>query len=221
MTIKINELTYKFIEGFKSYPIKRILVQNRGEAQTKSLGQKTFLRWPLIEIKEIVIQVLRRLSTSVLIVIVSLAWPCYALDNETSINQKPANNEKGPNAEAIPDYSEAIKLKPEHADFYYSRGLAYNKMGRYDEAISDYTQAIKRKPKHADLYYSRGLAYNKMGRYDEAVSDYTQAIKLKPKHADFYYSRGVAYNKMGKSDKAISDYTKAIALKHKHADTDL
>ena len=48
---------------------------------------------------------------------------------------------------AIFDYTEAIKRKPEHADFYYSRGLAYNKMGKSDKAISDYTKAIELKHK--------------------------------------------------------------------------
>jgi tetratricopeptide (TPR) repeat protein len=96
---------------------------------------------------EIVIQVLRRLSISVLIVIFFLVWPCHALDSETSINEKPANKQMGKYDEAISDYTEAIKRKPEHADFYYSRGLAYNKMGKSDKAISDYTKAIELKHK--------------------------------------------------------------------------
>jgi tetratricopeptide (TPR) repeat protein len=114
-------------------------------------------------------------------VIFFLVWPCHALDSETSINEKPAYNKMGRYDKAIFDYTEAIKRKPEHADFYYSRGLAYNKMGRYDKAIFDYTEAIKRKPEHADFYYSRGLAYNKMGKSDKAISDYTKAIELKHK----------------------------------------
>ena len=62
---------------------------------------------------------LRRLSISVLILLFFFVWPCYAIDKDTSINQKPADNKKVQNAEAISDYSEAIKLKPKHADFYY------------------------------------------------------------------------------------------------------
>jgi Flp pilus assembly protein TadD len=88
---------------------------------------------------------------SVLILLFFLVWPCYALDNESSINQKPADNKKGQSAKAISDYSEAIKLKPKHADFYYSRGLAYNKVGKSDKAIYDYTKAIELKHKHADM----------------------------------------------------------------------
>jgi tetratricopeptide (TPR) repeat protein len=121
---------------------------------------------------------------SVLILLFFLVWPCYAFDNDTSINQKPADNKKGQSAKAISDYSETIRLTPKHADFYYSRGLAYNKMGKYNKAISDYSEAIKLKPKHADFYYSRGLAYNKVGKSDKAIYDYTKAIELKHKHAD-------------------------------------
>jgi len=55
--------------------------------------------------------------------------------------------------EAISDFTEAVKLKPKHFDFYYSRGLAYNKLGQYDEAISDFTEAIKLKSIAADTHH--------------------------------------------------------------------
>jgi Flp pilus assembly protein TadD len=42
-------------------------------------------------------------------------------------------------------------LNPKHAEFYYSRGLAYNKVGKSDKAIYDYTKAIELRHKHADV----------------------------------------------------------------------
>jgi len=38
---------------------------------------------------------------------------------------------------AIADYTEAIRLNPEHADAYYNRGISYKKLGQYDQACED------------------------------------------------------------------------------------
>jgi Flp pilus assembly protein TadD len=114
--------------------------------------------------------------------------------------------------EAISDYTEAIRLKPDYADAYFSRGKAYDEKNEYDKAISDYTEAIRLKPDFF-TYYFRGVAYDAKKEYDKAISDYTDAISLSLNDADAYFNRGYAYNEKKEYDKAISDYTEAIRLK--------
>ena len=63
-----------------------------------------------------------RMRISVLILLFFLVWPCYALDTDTPINQKPADNKKGQSTKAISDYSETIRLTPKQADFRRPRG---------------------------------------------------------------------------------------------------
>ena len=60
--------------------------------------------------------------------------------------------------DAITDYDEAIRLKPDYAEAYSNRGIAKAALGRYDDAIADYDEAIYLKPDLAAAYYNRGIA---------------------------------------------------------------
>ena len=126
-------------------------------------------------------------------------------------------------SDAIDFCDRAIKLKPDSAEAYFNRGMAYkskgdadNDIADYDRAIADFTQAIKHNPDFVGAYNHRGVAYLDKGDYDLAIADFTQAINLK-EDSEFYYNRGLAHYK--KSDqalptvdfnKAIADFTKAI-----------
>jgi tetratricopeptide (TPR) repeat protein len=61
----------------------------------------------------------------------------------------------GATEQAIPLYSEAIRLKPGFADAYYA---AYRKIGDFDQAIADCTEAIRLNREYANSYYQRGIA---------------------------------------------------------------
>ena len=65
---------------------------------------------------------------------------------------------KGEYDHAIADLDQAIRLKPDFADAYFSRGLAYSDKGDYDRAITDFDQAIRLKPDAAYAYNGRGIA---------------------------------------------------------------
>jgi Tfp pilus assembly protein PilF len=115
--------------------------------------------------------------------------------------------------EAISDYTEAIRLKPDYADAYFKRGNAYYDKKEYDKAISDFTEAIRLKPDYADAYFKRGNAYYDKKEYDKAISDYTEAIRLDPNYVKAYNNRGNAYKIQGKLDKAEADFAKGAELK--------
>ena len=98
------------------------------------------------------------------------------------------------------------------AQFYNSRGMAYDKEGRYDQAILDYNKALKINPRYAEAYNNRGVAYRRKGQYDRAISDYNKALEINPKDAEAYNNRAVAYLGKGQYDRAISDYNKALEI---------
>ena len=56
-------------------------------------------------------------------------------------------------ADALADYDEAIRLKPDDAAAYSNRGLAKGKLGLKNEARKDFATALKlaRVAKNADL----------------------------------------------------------------------
>lgn len=48
---------------------------------------------------------------------------------------------------AVADFSTAISLDPNNADFYHNRGFSRRKMGQFEAALSDYTQV--KNPMHS------------------------------------------------------------------------
>ena len=120
--------------------------------------------------------------------------------------------------DAIADYAEAIRLKPDYAEAYNNRGAVKDALGRHDDALADYAEAIRLKPDHASPYYNLGTVKAKLGRCDDALADYAEAIRLKPDHAGAFYNRGVAKDKLGRYEDALADYAEAIRLKPDHAE---
>ena len=121
-------------------------------------------------------------------------------------------------AGAIADYTEVIRLKPDHADAYNNRGLAKAKLGQHFAAIADYDTAIRLKPDDANAYNNRGNAKANLEQYFAAISDYDTAIRLKPDFAGVYYNRGAAKHRLEQYFAAISDYDTTIRLKPDFAD---
>ena len=119
--------------------------------------------------------------------------------------------------DALADYAEAIRLKPDYAEAYNNRGAVKAALGRHDDAIADYAEAIRLKPDHASPYYNLGIGKAKLGRYDDALADYAEAIRLKPDHDGAFYNRGVAKDKLGRYEDALADYDEAIRLKPDYA----
>jgi tetratricopeptide (TPR) repeat protein len=158
---------------------------------------------------------LRNASFAALSLVFIATAPCRATadeaDNLLLRGEKSYRN--GDFNAAIRCFTEAIRLKPEFADAYRDRGMAYEKKDDHDKAIADYNEAIRLRPHYAAAYDSRGNAYDNKGEYDRAIADYREAIRLNPHDASPYYNRGIALARKGDFDKAIADYTEAIRLK--------
>ena len=121
------------------------------------------------------------------------------------------------NLAAVLAYDEAIRLKPDYAVAYNSRGSSKVMLKRYDDAIADYDEAIRLEPDYAAAYNSRGNLKVVLKRYDDAIADYNEVIRLEPAAALKYTSRGILKALLGRYDDAIADYDEAIRLKPDYA----
>ena len=121
--------------------------------------------------------------------------------------QNQGNNEK-----AIERYNEVIRLKPDLANAYYNRGVAYGAKVNHDRAIQDYDRAIALKPDLAKTYYNRGNAYRAKGDHARAIQDYDKAIALNSELAEAYNNRSDVYRAKGDYDRAMDDDIKAMIL---------
>jgi len=97
---------------------------------------------------------------------------------------------------AIANFSEAIRLRPDDAPAFNSRGSAYESKGDDDRAIVDYNEAIRLNPNYAFAFNNRGLAYAHKGNQFRAIADYNEAIRLNPNYALAFCNRGLARQKI-------------------------
>ena len=72
-------------------------------------------------------------------------------------NQGNAKADLGHHEDAITDYDQVIKLRPDYVKAYYNRGNAKANLDRHEDAIADYDQAIKLRPGLAVLSRVRGI----------------------------------------------------------------
>ena len=71
--------------------------------------------------------------------------------------------------EAIAEYREAIRLKPDYALAHNNLGLILGLQGKLDESIAEHREAIRLEPDLADAYCNLGLALRQLGRDGEAL----------------------------------------------------
>lgn len=113
---------------------------------------------------------------------------------------------------AAADFSEAIKLAPNHAAAHRLRGDAKRLSGDPDGAIADYTEAIRLDPRSAEAFAMRGFAKRDKGDWKGALADYSEAIRLHPGYADAYALRSTARKALDDKAGAWADIEEAIRL---------
>jgi protein O-mannosyl-transferase len=125
---------------------------------------------------------------------------------------------KGQIDEAIGQFQEAIRLKPDYAMAHYDLGIALGQKGQGDESISHYQEAIRLKPDYAMARNNLGYTLLWKGQIDEAISHFREAIRLKPDYAMAHNSLGIALGRKGQINEAISHFQEAVRLKPDYAD---
>lgn len=123
--------------------------------------------------------------------------------------------------QSIANFDEAIRLKPDDADLYYSRGVVKFENGDSQNSVADFQKAIKIDPTRGYFYRMLASAYSSLGENVKAIDNFTLALARLPRTHEFYplclYFRAQTYEKMQKYDKAIADYSDLIKL-HKDSD---
>ena len=86
--------------------------------------------------------------------------------------------------EAINDYGEAIKLKPDDPRIYEQRAAVEMKLNDNDKALADYSEAIKLKPNEVKYYSYRSYIYEVKGDIQNSMADTEKVLKLDPKNQE-------------------------------------
>lgn len=121
----------------------------------------------------------------------------------------------GATAQAIADYSAALKLAPADIPSLLGRAQANLTDNAIDAAIGDYGAALQLtagKPTSFGAFVGRGHALLVKGSIDAAIADLNAAIDINPKSANAFNNRGLAWKAKGDVARAVDDYTAAIAI---------
>jgi tetratricopeptide (TPR) repeat protein len=124
-----------------------------------------------------------------------------------------ALEKKGQVDEAIRQYQETIRLKPDYVEARNNLGAALLKRGQVDEAIRLFQETARREPANAYTHNNLGIALCKKGQMDEAINQFQEAIRLKPDYAMAHYNLGSVLAMKGRTDAAINQFQEAIRLK--------
>ena len=125
--------------------------------------------------------------------------------------------EHGEIEEALPLYTEAIKIDSRASQAYIGRALVWEEFGKTDKALADLTAAFKLgSPFNQTAARCRGDLYQSLHRYNEAIEDYTRVISAAPTDG-LYFSRGSCYLRVNKPALAVKDFDKALSIGHKRS----
>ena len=113
---------------------------------------------------------------------------------------------------AIENYTAGIKLNPDSAKAYNSRGLFYGEIEQYDLAVLDLTESIRLDPDDAGPYFNRGAIYIRQSKFRQAIADLDDALALDPHLVAAYRLRGSVHYTMGNFGNALADFDKAVEL---------
>ncbi len=121
-------------------------------------------------------------------------------------------------SEAIEQFKQALKIKPDYATAHINLGNAFVRTGRVSEAVGQFEEAVKIIPDRAEVHNNLGVALMYAGRMSEAIGQLGQALKIKPDYAEAHNNLGTALMYTGRMSEAIGQLEQALKIKPDYAE---
>ena len=83
-------------------------------------------------------------------------------------------------ARALPQFEEAIRMRPEYEQAWFNQGVALLRLKREPEAVRVFRRNLELEPGNTDGWVNLGLTYLDLGRVPEAVRAYETALEQRP-----------------------------------------
>ncbi|HTU00444.1 MAG TPA: tetratricopeptide repeat protein, partial [Candidatus Sulfotelmatobacter sp.] len=113
--------------------------------------------------------------------------------------------------DAVAQYEEALRLKPDIAETHTNLGNAWSEMpGRLGDAIAQYEEALRLQPHYADAHFYLANALVRTGRIPEAIRHYEEALRVEPDLAEASNNLGMILCRIGRTREGIERIEAAI-----------
>ena len=122
-------------------------------------------------------------------------------------------------AEAVAQYTAAIRFQPENPVAQLNLCNALTRLGRPAEAVPHGEAAVRLDPGNANAQVDLGLALVALGRAVEALPHFAEALRLQPSAADVHADLGAALMQLGRSAEAVAHFETALRLDPSRAQT--
>ena len=116
-------------------------------------------------------------------------------------------------SEAIKTFTSIIRLSPDSALAYYSRGAArYYHRSELEKAVNDLVTSLRLEPDQYKCYRMLGLIHAQLGEWVAMREDCTRAIQLLPNSAELYNLRGSACYRLQDYHAALDNFEQSLRL---------
>jgi len=139
------------------------------------------------------------------------AWPAR---NNLGVDLKQA----GKTTEALAQYQEALKIRPNYASAYNNLGDTYLAIGDLPHARENLEHALQLDPEYAEAHNNLANVLVQMNQLAEAKKHFEEAVRIFPRFALAQNNLGKLHMQMGEPIDAIKQYKAALAIDPEFAD---
>jgi protein O-GlcNAc transferase len=131
---------------------------------------------------------------------------------EVMVNYANVLVQLGRHAEALAQYSQALKQRKNFFEALFNRGNLFLETGRAPEALADFDQVVAIRPDVPAVWNNRGTALRRLRRSQDALASYERALALAPGHVNALTNRAIALFDLRRLDQALAAADAALAV---------
>lgn len=113
---------------------------------------------------------------------------------------------------SLQDFSRAIDLYPDNADYWLNRAILYQVSQDWDNALADYQQYATLRPNDSESYLNIARIYLVLDDLDATVEALSSAIDIKPDDPELYIFRGSINLRNKQFASAAVDYSNWLQI---------
>ena len=124
----------------------------------------------------------------------------------------------GRETEALPQFQEAVRLKPTDPDYNFNLATALSTTGHVSDSLGQFEKTLQLVPDNARAHVYYGLALMKAGQAPKAIEHYNEALRIDHDDAEAHNDLGIALGQAGQLPEAIAQFEGALRLNPDDAD---